>query len=100
MPAKGDWDVLRFIGSDSPGDAACCGSQVSQNVENLRVVNLRTLIELKLAARRFQDFADVVSLIRANGLEESFAEQLHPSVRADFIDCLEEKRRDDAYERR
>jgi hypothetical protein len=61
-------------------------------------VNLRTLIELKLAARRYQDFADVVALIRVNNLDEAFAKNLHTSVRADYIECLEEKRREDEYE--
>ena len=54
----------------------------------------------KLAARRHQDFADVVNLIHFNGLDESFAERLHPSLRRDYIECLEEKRREDEYEAR
>jgi hypothetical protein len=33
-------------------------------------------------------------------LDESFQEQLHSSVRGDFIECLEEKRREDEYEAR
>jgi hypothetical protein len=64
------------------------------------VVDLPTLIQLKLAARRYQDFADVVNLIRANNLDESFQGKLHPSVQGDFIECLEEKRREDEYEAR
>jgi cobalamin-dependent methionine synthase I len=63
-------------------------------------VNLPTLVQLKLAARRYQDFADVVALIRANNLDEAFAEQLHTSVRQDYVECLEEKRREDEYETR
>jgi hypothetical protein len=69
-------------------------------IRNIRFVNLETLIQLKLAARRYQDFADVVSLIRAHDLDESFADRLHPSVRRDYIECLEEKRREDEYEAR
>ena len=60
----------------------------------------RRSIQLKLAARRHQDFADVVNLIHFNNLDESFADGLHPSVRRDYIECLEEKRRDDEYEAR
>lgn len=73
---------------------------VSEMRDDLRVVNLATLIELKLAAHRYQDYADVVSLIRANDLGDCFAEQLHISVRKDFAACMEEKRRDDRYEQR
>jgi hypothetical protein len=42
--------------------------------------------------------ADVVNLIRANQLDEAFQERLPPSVRRDYLECLEEIRRDDAYE--
>ena len=37
----------------------------------------------------------MVNLIRANGLDEAFAESLHPSVRGDYAECLAEKRRED-----
>lgn len=73
---------------------------VSQTIEEMQVLDLATLIQLKLAARRHQDFADVVSLIRVQQLEESFAERLHPSVRGDYIECLEEKCREDEYQAR
>ena len=63
-------------------------------------MNLPSLIELKLAARRYKDFGDVVELIRVHNLDESFSAKLHPSVHADFIECLEEKRREDEYETR
>jgi hypothetical protein len=42
----------------------------------------------------------VVELIRHNNLDESFAERLDKSIRSDFIECLEEKRREDDYEAR
>ena len=73
---------------------------VRTTIEGWEVINLAVLIELKLAARRHQDFADVISLIRAHQLEESFADRLHPSVRGDYIECLEEKRREDEYQAR
>jgi hypothetical protein len=97
-------DVLvtgSFPGSGQPGPIAYPNpEEVSEKIGKLRVVDLPTLVQLKLAARRYQDFADVVALIRANGLDEAFAERLHPSVRGDFIECLEEKRREDEYEAR
>ena len=45
---------------------------------------------------RFID-ADVVNLINVHNLDESFLNRLHPSIRRDFVDCLEEKRREDEY---
>ena len=47
-----------------------------------------------LAERRHRDFGDVVELIRYNHLDESFMEQLDRSVHSDFVECLEEKRRE------
>jgi hypothetical protein len=89
----------RFPGTGKPGPIAFPDpSVVSEVIEKHSVVNLPTLVQLKLAARRWRDFADVVELIRFNDLDESFREKLHPSVRQDFIECLEEKRRDDEYE--
>jgi hypothetical protein len=90
-----------FPGSGKPGPIAYPDPEkVSETIDKYQVVNLRTLIELKLAARRYRDFGDVVELIRFNGLDESFARRLHPSVRRDYIECLEEKRREDLYEAR
>lgn len=72
-------------------------ADVAEEVDRIRVVNLATLVQLKLAARRHRDFADVVELIRHNGLDESFAGCLHSSLRRDYTECLEEKRREDEY---
>jgi hypothetical protein len=104
-PATGvRFDVLTagsFPGSGDPGPIAFPDpTSVSEVLDDLRVINLRTLIELKLAAHRYQDFADVVNLIRANGLQDSYVSQLDASVRQDFIGCMEEMRREDEYERR
>jgi len=91
----------QFPGSGAPGPVPFPDpSAVAQEIDNLRVIDLQTLVQLKLAARRYQDFADVVSLIRENGLDEAFAARLHPSVRTDYLLCLEEKRREDEYEAR
>lgn len=90
-----------YPGSGKPGPIAYPDPKdVSQTINNLPVVDLTTLIQLKLAARRHQDFADVVNLIGAHKLDETFQTRLHPSVRADFIECLEEKRREEEYETR
>jgi hypothetical protein len=98
------FDILvtgQFPGSGVPGPIAFPEpSQVAQEMDGLRVASLPTLVQLKLAARRHQDFADVVSLIRVNGLDEAFADSLHPSVRTDYLLCLDEKRREDEYEAR
>jgi hypothetical protein len=97
-------DVLvtgRFPGSGKPGPIAFPDpNDVAETIDDIRVINLETLVQLKLAARRYRDFGDVVELIRFNHLDESFAQRLHPSVRGDFIECLEEKRREDEYEAR
>jgi hypothetical protein len=88
-----------FPGSGQPGPIAYPNPKdVSELIDNRSVINLPTLIQLKLAARRYQDFADVVNLIRVHNLEESFTAQLHPAVHGDYIECLEEKRREDEYE--
>ena len=95
-------DVLvagRFPGSGQPGPLAFPDpDRVSERIEGMNIVNLDTLIDLKLAARRHKDFGDVVDLIRANELDESFADRLHPSVRGAYTECLEEKRREDEYD--
>jgi hypothetical protein len=97
-------DILvtgRFPGSGKPGPIAFPDpAAVRETVEDYSVVNLPTLVQLKLAARRWRDFADVVELIRVHNLDESFLEKLHPAVHQDFIECLEEKRREDEYEAR
>ena len=94
-------DILvtgHFPGMGQPGPIAFPDpSEVSEIIDNHSVVNLPTLIVLKLAARRYKDFGDVVELIRANNLDETFLDQLHAAVRQDFIECLEEKRREDEY---
>jgi hypothetical protein len=97
-------DILvtgHFPGSGKPGPISYPDpADVGQTIEKIQVVNLPNLVQLKLAARRYQDFADVVNLIRFNQLDESYLEKLDASVRDDFIECLEEKRRDDEYEAR
>lgn len=99
-----NFDVLvtgMYPGAGRPGPIAFPDpGEVAEVIDNRNVVNLMTLIQLKLAARRHQDFADVVNLIRVHNLDEAFVSRLHPSVHADFMECLEEKRREDDYEAR
>src|SRR6266446_242583 len=64
-------------------------------IDRIAVVSLRQLLQLKLAARRYYDLGDVCRLIRVHDLDEAFAEDLHLSVRQDYMNCLEENRRDD-----
>jgi hypothetical protein len=97
-------DVLltgRFPGSGRPGPIAFPDpADVSEEIKRIHFLKLTTLIQLKLAASRHYDFGDVVFLIRAHNLDESFKHQLHATVQQDFIECLEEKRREDEYEAR
>lgn len=87
-----------FPGNGQPGPISYPDPEdVGKVIDKVRVIDLVTLIQLKLAARRWRDFADVVELIRFNELEEDFAEKLHPSLKHDYIECLEEKRREDDY---
>jgi hypothetical protein len=70
---------------------------VSELVGTLSVVDLPTLVQLKLAAGRHRDFGDVVELIRVHNLDEAFQLKLHSSLHRDYLECLEEKRREDEY---
>ena len=90
-----------YPGRGKPGPIAFPDPErVRQQIKSVQYLELVPLIELKLAARRHRDFADVVELIRYNNLDESFLDRLHQSVRQDFIECLEEKRREDEYQLR
>jgi hypothetical protein len=90
-----------YPGNGEPGPIAFPDPvAVGTVLEGMQVMNLAVLIELKLAARRHQDFADVINLIGVRQLDESFADCLHPSLRGDYIECLEEKRREDEYQAR
>jgi hypothetical protein len=39
-------------------------------------------------------------MIPLHQLDESFLKQIHAAVHGDFIECLEEKRREEEYEAR
>jgi hypothetical protein len=58
---------------------------------DLRILALAKVVELKLASgmsapHRLRDLADVQELIKARGLDETFASQLDESVRATYLD--------------
>lgn len=68
-------------------------AQAGEEIEGVRVVDLRTLVELKLASGmtakdRLQDLADVQRLIQAHRLGRDFAECLNPYVRKKFLELL------------
>jgi hypothetical protein len=64
---------------------------VAPDDRNMRILDLRTLIELKLASGisapdRLRDLSDVLELIRANRLGESYVKQLDESVRPKYLE--------------
>ncbi|HUU97212.1 MAG TPA: hypothetical protein VM487_15855 [Phycisphaerae bacterium] len=79
-PGDGQPKPVRFPRPQDVGELSADG---------IRFVNLKTLIELKLAsaksaAHRIKDRADVLELIHLLGLAADFAEQLDPYVREEF----------------
>jgi len=90
-----------FPGNGQPGPAVFpAPDEAAERIKKIQYIGFDALIRLKLAARRYQDLADVVKLIEVHGLDESYLERLHPSLRGDFVECLEEKRREEQYLRR
>jgi hypothetical protein len=73
-------------------------ADVGVPMDGVRVIDLVTLVELKLAARRSRDLADAVALIRTHHLDETFATKLVPMVRDAFFGCLDEIRRQAQFE--
>lgn len=66
---------------------------VTETREGIKVINLKSLIELKLASGmtakgRLQDLADVQRLIQQHHLTSDFAKQLDPYVRGEFLKLL------------
>ncbi len=87
-------DVL--IAGDYPGDGkpkpvAFPDPATAEAGARYRLVSLPQLIELKLASgmtapHRLKDLADVLELIRATNLPESYAASLDPYVREKFLE--------------
>ncbi len=84
-----------LLAGDIPGDGSSSRvrfpdpTSVAEVRDGLRFIDLRSLIELKLACGlsrpdRPRDFDDVIQLVRTLTLPRDFAATLHPSVRAKF----------------
>jgi hypothetical protein len=88
-----------YPGTTSPGPFTFPDPTISSvDLDGVSVVSLPWLVQLQLAAGRFDDLADVVSLIQAHRLNESYLDQLHPAVHSKYMNCLEEKLREDEWE--
>ncbi len=86
-----------LIAGDFPGDGRPKPvrfpdpSSIPRGEEPYRILDLKTLVELKLAsglsaADRLLDLADVISLVRANRLPEDYADSLSPYVREKYLE--------------
>jgi len=81
-----------FPGDGKPKPVAFPDPQnCSIEIDGIRYITLETLIELKLASgmssiTRAKDIGDVVALIQARNLDESYAANLNPYVREKFIE--------------
>lgn len=60
-------------------------------------VSLERLVELKLVTWRYQDWADVVNLIRTLDLDEAFAQKLNPVARPFYVQCYDQMVEEDHY---
>ncbi len=73
-----------------------CGSEYGTRKDGVNYATLPHLLTLKIAAgewgRRLKDFGDAIALIRANSLDESYADRLEEPVRARFRDLVQRAR--------
>lgn len=70
-------------------DPATVGEEIGGIWAGVKIVDLRTLIELKIASGmtapdRPRDFDDTIQLIRANDLPQDFGQKLNPYVQAKY----------------
>jgi hypothetical protein len=97
-----------LISGDFPGDgkpkpvAFPDPTSQTSTAGGFRIVDLGTLVELKLASgmtapHRARDIADVIDLIRARSLPRSYAEALDPYVRAKFDELWQLAQVNDDY---
>ena len=83
-----------FPGDGKPKPVAFPAPEaIVERREGIKVINLKSLIELKLASGmtakgRLQDLADVQRLIQEHGLNAEFAEDLNAYVRDKFLELL------------
>jgi hypothetical protein len=104
-------DVLTT--DERPGDGKSCpftfpdpatvGQPVGGIWGGMRMLDLRTLIELKLASwmtspHRLRDGDDVVRLIKLNTVSKEFGEKLHPYVRDKFAEAWQLAQVKDPYD--
>jgi hypothetical protein len=69
-------------------------STSSIRMSGVQIVTIEKLVELKLASGmtapdRLKDLADVQELIKMRGLDNEFAEKLHPYVREKYLELLD-----------
>jgi hypothetical protein len=89
-----------LVGGEFPGDGKPKSvsfpnpeSVAEFSEDGIAFVNLKTLIELKLAsaksaAHRIKDRADVLELIHALGLNKEFGEKLDPYIRNEYLELV------------
>jgi hypothetical protein len=80
-----------YPGDGKPKPVAFPEPTVAEERDGLRVVDLKTLIELKLASGmtatgRLEDLADVQRLAAEHALGEDYAARLNPYVQAKFVE--------------
>ena len=75
-------------------------AEVSVRIDQVNVADYACLIQINLAARGAQALADAVEVVKLYRLDDSFAEQLHASLRPGFMKCLDEVRREDEFNAR
>ncbi len=66
-------------------------------IDGAPFVSLPRLIEMKLVTWRYQDWADVVGLIRVHNLAEDFGDQFNALVRSAYLQCYDQKIEEDRY---
>jgi hypothetical protein len=69
----------------------------AETIDGAPCVSLARLIELKLVTWRYQDWADVISLIRVHKLTEAFAEKVHTVARPFYLQCYDQMKEEDVY---
>jgi hypothetical protein len=74
--------------------------EASEVREEIRVMTLPWLIQVKLTANTYAELADVLSLIEVLGLDEAMVETLHSSVHGRFRQSLDERSRQEMWETR
>ena len=91
---------IEFVATDEfPGDgkpkpvAFPDPKRVRETKQGIKVINIKSLIELKLASgmtskARLQDVADLQRLIQHHHLTTDFATQFHSYVRKKFLELL------------